>query len=97
MLYYLQQPELFDLQEVAADPADHRPHYRLTVDTPEDFALVRAIFGRLSPGHPRFSLRDIIGLLDASPELVEINRDVVQRDLREQVNVHMHLVASTGR
>jgi N,N'-diacetyllegionaminate synthase len=91
MLYYFQQPDLFHIEEVMADPMDHRPHYRLTVDTPEDLELVRSIFSHLYPRDPLFSLQDIIHLLDSSPKLVQINSHITQRDFRGQVNVRMRI------
>lgn len=55
------------------------PDLRLTVDTPEDFALANEIFRALyRPGNV-FSLEDIVTYLRARPELVAINRHVEQR------------------
>lgn len=57
-----------------------RPSYRLTVDTPEDFSLAQEIITRLPPHdaeHPRY-LHEITNLLDQTPGLLELNKDVVQ-------------------
>jgi spore coat polysaccharide biosynthesis protein SpsF len=53
--------------------ADHlyRPQYRLTVDEPEDVALMQAIFERL--GRHDVATRDAIALLDREPQLAAIN------------------------
>ncbi|NTW83802.1 MAG: acylneuraminate cytidylyltransferase [Chlorobiaceae bacterium] len=53
-------------------------NYRLTVDTQEDFELVQQICERLSTGTAAFGLSEIIGLLDANPDLMDINANVMQ-------------------
>lgn len=57
----------------------NRPHYRLTIDTAEDFCLVTEIFRELYPKDKYFSVSSVIELLDKRPDLVGINADVVQR------------------
>jgi len=57
-----------------------RPNYRLTVDTPEDFSLAEEIVVRLplhDQKHPR-CLDEITGLLDRFPNLLELNKDIIQ-------------------
>jgi spore coat polysaccharide biosynthesis protein SpsF len=53
--------------------------YRLTVDTPEDFALIREIIERLYPANENFSIIDVISLLENNPELSRINGGVRQK------------------
>jgi spore coat polysaccharide biosynthesis protein SpsF len=55
--------------------------YRLTVDTPEDFALVERIIEELYPVNPDFTLSDIINLLDENPALARINDSVRQKKI----------------
>ncbi len=54
------------------------PDYRLSVDTPEDFALVTAVFHALYPADPDFSLADVIAFLEANPQVKAINAHVIQ-------------------
>lgn len=49
---------------------------RLTVDTAEDLAVVRNVFGHLGAD---FSVREIMDLYGAKPELFEDNRRIEQR------------------
>jgi spore coat polysaccharide biosynthesis protein SpsF len=78
-LYIYSHPERFRLHNVASGlPAD-AADARLTVDTPEDFALVTQIFERLYPSNPDFSLADILGLLAAHPELRALNQGIRQK------------------
>lgn len=77
--YLYRHPELFRIDQVtlAADLSRHR----WTVDTIEDFELVRRIIEALYPRNPCFGLDDIIDLLDANPDLARINAHVVQKEL----------------
>lgn len=60
---------------------DHlrRPDLRLTVDTPEDFALISEIFAHCYEPGKVFSLERIIALCDEKPQLLELNRNIVQK------------------
>jgi spore coat polysaccharide biosynthesis protein SpsF len=72
-LYMKEHPEEFRIA-LGALPAElYRPAYRLTVDEPEDVALMQALFERLArPGHV-VTTREAIALLDADPSLAAIN------------------------
>jgi spore coat polysaccharide biosynthesis protein SpsF len=52
---------------------------RLTVDYPEDFALMERIFDELWDGESVFSLREIVALCRNHPEIVAINEHVLQK------------------
>ena len=53
--------------------------YRVTLDTPDDLALIRVLIEEYDA--QRLDGEQIIALLDAHPELVEINRHVEQKKL----------------
>lgn len=76
--YVGDHPELFHMERVKAPTELHRPKLRLTVDTPEDLELTRQVYTRLADP---VELGDVIALLDESPELVELNRQVVQKPI----------------
>jgi spore coat polysaccharide biosynthesis protein SpsF len=78
--YIYEHPAEFTMMPVTGD-ADYSAH-RWTVDTPEDLEVVRRIYARLKD-NPRFLWRDILDLLDREPELMELNRFVVQKALHE--------------
>jgi spore coat polysaccharide biosynthesis protein SpsF len=61
------------------DPAVRRPDLRLTVDTPEDFELIRRIFDELCGQGRIFPLAEIVDLLDGRPALRSINAQVQQK------------------
>jgi len=61
--------------------AENHSHHRWTVDTPEDFELVRRITEALYPVKPEFDTNDILALLKRHPDWVEINAHVRQKKL----------------
>lgn len=69
-------PERFRLKNLAS-PKD-LSRYRLTVDTPEDYQLVRMVFEELSRDRPHFSLADILSVIETHPDWLSINQHVTQ-------------------
>jgi spore coat polysaccharide biosynthesis protein SpsF len=58
-------------------------HYRLTVDTREDFELISRVICALYPANNEFSIHDVLKLLARHPEWLEINAQVRQKVLGE--------------
>jgi len=57
--------------------------FRLTVDTPEDFSLMKEIFSQLNPIPPsNLDLNDVIKFLDANPQVSTLNSKIKQKDWR---------------
>ncbi len=80
-LYIYEHPERYRLRSVVSE----RPEtgaLRLTVDTPEDYELIRTIFETLYPGDPAFDLDAILALFDERPGLADLNRHVEQKPAR---------------
>lgn len=81
-LHFWEHPERYRLRNVSTPSRDGATDVRLTVDTEDDMALVRAIYGALYPRNPAFSLDDVLDFLEQQPALRDLNRDVVQRSVR---------------
>lgn len=81
-LYIYEHPERYSLHNVDSGLAEKYRHYRLTVDTPEDFALVSRVFEALYPIDPGFGLAETLAFLDRNPALLEVNSSVVQKAAR---------------
>ncbi len=75
--YIRRHPELFRLDNVSS--AVNLSHHRWTLDYPEDYDLIRAVYDRLYPDNPSFSTQDILDLLDRHPEIARINEGRRQR------------------
>ena len=67
-----------DVVEVQAQGGAHRPDLRVCVDTPEDLAVVRAVWDVLLPTRPPTEA-EVIAVLDAHPEVRALNQAVVQK------------------
>jgi spore coat polysaccharide biosynthesis protein SpsF len=80
-LYIYEHPERYRLRSVVSERPE-AADVRLTVDTPEDYALIREIFDVLYPRDPEFGLDAILALLDERPELAALNRHVGQKPAR---------------
>ena len=59
--------------------------YRLTVDEPADFDLIRRLIEELYPKDPSFSLKKIMGCLKGHPEWKKINSHVLQKEISSNV------------
>jgi spore coat polysaccharide biosynthesis protein SpsF len=73
--YLYRHPERYRLTAVR-NPVDESGH-RWTVDTPEDFELVRRIYEEL--GRDDFGWLDALAVVDAHPDWSDLNRHVAQK------------------
>jgi spore coat polysaccharide biosynthesis protein SpsF len=76
-------PRNFRLQGVKANTANHRPDIRLCLDTNEDYHLISTVYNELAPHKQEFSLVDIIELFLKNPQLLEINKHIIPKDIDE--------------
>lgn len=77
--YLYRHPELFQISEKHYSP--DLGSVRLTVDTPEDFELVRLILEGLLVARKEFGLPEIMEFLYEHPELMKINAHIQQTPL----------------
>lgn len=56
--------------------------YRWTLDTEEDYTLIKEIYGSLYKGKHNFYMPDILKLFEQYPELITINEHVEQKTWR---------------
>lgn len=74
-------PELFKVRFIQADPLVYsRKDIRMTLDTPEDFAIQQGIFDAISKENPNFAIREIIAWLDRHPEIIERMKDEIRKN-----------------
>lgn len=73
--YLWDRPDRFRIGSVVRkDGRDLSMTHRITVDYPEDLALVRAVFAALLPEKgPAFTADDVVALLDARPDIYALN------------------------
>lgn len=76
--YIYEHPQHFRLLSVTS--TSDRSNWRWTVDTAEDLEFVRQIYSRVG-ANKAFTWLDVVSLLDGMPELLSINRAIVQKDV----------------
>jgi spore coat polysaccharide biosynthesis protein SpsF len=77
--YIYRHSEKFHLKNVASPV--HLDQHRWTVDTFEDFTLIRLILEHLYSSHPSFRLKDILHLIEQHPDWSQINVHIKQKQL----------------
>lgn len=80
--FIYRHPERYRLANVAF--REDQSRHRWTVDTAEDFELVRRIIEALYPVNKDFTLDETLKLLDSHPDWAKINAHVEQKKLGEQ-------------
>jgi spore coat polysaccharide biosynthesis protein SpsF len=78
-LYIKEHPQEFAIVAGTLAEGLLRPRYRLTVDEPEDVALMQAVFAELSSAGHLVSTREAIALLDGRPDLVALNAHLTHK------------------
>ncbi len=89
-------PEVYTIRNVP-NPIDVS-HLRVTLDYPEDAALIAHIFEVLyRPGETPFGLSDLLALADRQPELFRLNERWVDRDVRSGIRSGSFHALESGR
>lgn len=78
-LHMYRNPKNFRLRNLSSP--ENLSQYRWTVDTQEDFKLIKLIFENLYPHNPQFNLQDILELMRKHPEWININAEVKQKEV----------------
>lgn len=81
-LYIYEHPETYRLLSLASGLPPEAAELRLTVDTPDDYALVTEIYEALYPVDPAFGLAAILDLFRRRPELAAVNQHIRQKAVR---------------
>jgi len=72
--YIWERPDQFRLANVLWETElDYSMSHRWTIDYPEDYVFIKAVYDNLYPVNNNFSLNDILGLLRSKPDLMKIN------------------------
>ncbi len=79
--FIYRHPERYRLGELLYVRDESR--YRWTVDTPEDFELVKRLLEETYPSKPQFNLEDLLELIQQHPDWSAINAHIEQKKLGE--------------
>jgi spore coat polysaccharide biosynthesis protein SpsF (cytidylyltransferase family) len=72
--YFWNNPDKFSISR--HDLNENLSSYRLTVDYPEDFEVIKAIITQFYPDKPDFSMNDIISFLRSNHKVRDINSKI---------------------
>lgn len=79
--FLYRHPERYKVKYMS--PVEDYSHHRWTVDTPEDFELIKRIIEELYPIKRMFDYVDILDVLAKNPEWYYINKEVRQKQYGE--------------
>jgi len=96
--YVVDNADQFRIAQAPVDAA-HTHDWRLTLDTPEDYEVVRRLLeGLREAGHALdYGLDDIVQFFDAHPDVLEINAGVRQRQAPISVDTSLNWERLTER
>ena len=77
--YLVKNAKLSRLYDFRAEGVLRRPELRLTLDTPEDYCLIKGVYEGLYFRDRMFCAADVIKFLDARPTLRDVNKQIVQQ------------------
>jgi spore coat polysaccharide biosynthesis protein SpsF len=77
--FLYRHPERFRLESLERPDPRGSGEWRLTLDTPEDWDVIRAVFDRLAPANGLFGLDEVERLVAREPELLAPNRGIRQK------------------
>ncbi|WEA39920.1 glycosyltransferase family protein [Lysinibacillus fusiformis] len=77
--YFYTNPDVFKISSVRNE-TDYSK-YRWTVDTEEDFQLIKNIIEKLYNCNPNFTFHDTVKLMEANPDWFYINAHIEQKKL----------------
>lgn len=81
-LYIYEHPKRYKLGVFKMPPELCHPEWRLTLDTIEDFNLIKEIYEELYYQKHDFTTYDILRLFNKQPHLLEINKHIKQKAVR---------------
>lgn len=94
--FIAKRPERFRIGNVTHD-GDDLSAFRLTIDEPADWEVIRWVFEELYPSKPNFTLDDIINLLTLHPEIVTLNKHIEHNEgYKKAVAAEAELIKQGG-
>ncbi|WP_417317870.1 cytidylyltransferase domain-containing protein [Emcibacter sp.] len=74
--FIYQHLDLYSVKFIGAPEHLRAPDISITLDTPEDYQLIKAVFDHLYPVNPEFILGDILEFLQENPEIAALNQKI---------------------
>lgn len=89
--YIFRNPEQFKTANVKWEKdIDLSRKYRFTLDYPEDYEFIKAVYEELYDDDPFFGLEDILTLLERKPYISSINKKHAGKFFLDSINLKKH-------
>jgi spore coat polysaccharide biosynthesis protein SpsF len=76
--YFWENPDKFRIGNVEWETGlDYSMSHRFTIDYMEDYLFIKAVYDELYDSNPKFSLNDILELLERKPEIKKLNEKYI--------------------
>ena len=75
--FYKTNPDKFKINSVTS--SENHSNIRITLDTPQDYAVLCVIYDNLYETNNFFTLNDILNLFEEKPWIKYINEDIIQK------------------
>jgi spore coat polysaccharide biosynthesis protein SpsF len=83
--FYQSHPEKFKLGCLKVSPSFANTNIRVTLDTPEDYALICLVYGELYGNKKYFSVSDVVKLFNKKSWISLINNRIVQKKIFKNI------------
>ncbi len=75
--FFWENPDRFRLANVVWEAGfDYSMSHRFTIDYPQDYEFIKAVYNALYPSNPAFGLTDILSLLQRKPGIFALNQSL---------------------
>lgn len=87
--YLINRPEIFKIKKIKVDRKYQNKKYRMTLDVIEDYRFFSEIYNRFKKNKV-LDLLEVYNFLKKNPEIANINKDIIQRDLDKKIKTRIN-------
>ena len=89
---YFSHPEKFKIHTFSVNAELPDFHFRVTLDTQQDYITLSAIFDMLYSSNPDFRLKDLINFYKKHSWIQEINKNIEQKKVHKNIKEEIDIV-----
>jgi spore coat polysaccharide biosynthesis protein SpsF len=87
--YLINRPEIFNVKTITVNKEYQNKKYRMTLDEIEDYYFFLEIYNKF-PKNKVLDLLEVYDFLKKNPEIANINKDIIQRDLDKKIKTRIN-------
>lgn len=93
--YIYEYPHLFSVRGIDVDDEFSRPEFRLTLDTMDDFNVVKSLYEKFYRDGSPVDIREVFKYLDDNPSIANMNRFTEEKEVNRYVSDLQNLPVMT--